>query len=36
MTQGHANYEDRLNRVTAYIYDHLDDDLDLAKLAALQ
>src|SRR5579863_9601361 len=33
MIQGRANYEDRLNRVTAYIYDHLDDDLDLAKLA---
>jgi AraC family transcriptional regulator len=26
-------YEDRLNRVVNYIYDHLDDDLDLAKLA---
>ena len=27
------NYEDRLNRVTAYIYDHLDDDIDLNRLA---
>ena len=27
------DYEDRLNRVTAYIYDHLDDELDLQKLA---
>jgi AraC family transcriptional regulator len=27
------NYEQRLNRVTAYIYDHLDDDIDLNKLA---
>jgi AraC family transcriptional regulator len=26
-------YEDRLNRVVNYVYDHLDDDLDLAKLA---
>ena len=28
-----AAYEERLNRVTAYIYDHLDEDIDLAKLA---
>jgi AraC family transcriptional regulator len=28
-----AQYEERLARVTAYIYDHLDDDLDLGKLA---
>ncbi len=27
------NYEDRLNRVIAYIYDHLDDEIDLQKLA---
>ena len=27
------NYEERLNRVTAYIYEHLDDELDLIKLA---
>ena len=27
------SYEDRLNRVTAYIYDHLDDDIDLNRLA---
>ena len=27
------DYEDRLNRVTAYIYEHLDDELDLQKLA---
>lgn len=26
-------YEDRLGRVTAYIYDHLDDEIDLQKLA---
>jgi AraC family transcriptional regulator len=28
-----TDYEERLNRVTAYIYDHLDDDLDLNRLA---
>ncbi len=28
-----VNYEDRLNRVTAYIYDHLDDEIDLNRLA---
>jgi AraC family transcriptional regulator len=28
-----ANYQDRLNRVTAHIYDHLDGDLDFATLA---
>jgi AraC family transcriptional regulator len=27
------SYEVRINRVTAYIYDHLDDDLDLQRLA---
>ena len=27
------DYQDRLARVTAYIYDHLDDELDLQKLA---
>jgi AraC family transcriptional regulator len=27
------NYEERLNRVTAYIYEHLDDELDLLRLA---
>jgi AraC family transcriptional regulator len=27
------DYNDRLNRVTAYIYDHLDDDIDLNRLA---
>jgi AraC family transcriptional regulator len=27
------NYEERLNRVTAYIHDHLDDEIDLNKLA---
>lgn len=27
------NYEDRLNRVIAYIYDHLDEEIDLHKLA---
>lgn len=28
-----ANYEKRLSRVTSYIYEHLDEDLDLIKLA---
>jgi AraC-like DNA-binding protein len=28
-----ASYEDRLNRVTAYLYEHLDETLDLEKLA---
>jgi AraC family transcriptional regulator len=28
-----ASYETRINRVTAYIYDHLDEPLDLARLA---
>ena len=28
-----TNYEDRLNRVTAYIYEHLDENLDLQMLA---
>ncbi|WP_315832469.1 AraC family transcriptional regulator [Bradyrhizobium prioriisuperbiae] len=28
-----VDYNDRLNRVTAYIYDHLDDDIDLNRLA---
>jgi len=28
-----AKYEERLSRVTAYIYDHLDDEIDLNKLA---
>ncbi len=27
------SYEDRINRVTAYIYEHLDEPLDLARLA---
>ena len=27
------DYNDRLNRVTAYIYDHLDDEIDLNRLA---
>ena len=38
MAENWTNYEDRLNRVTAYIYDHLDDALDfqtLAEIAAL-
>lgn len=30
-----AHYEARLNRVTDYIYAHLDDDLDLMKLAEI-
>lgn len=29
------NYEERLNRVTAYIYAHLDDELDLTKMAEI-
>jgi AraC family transcriptional regulator len=29
----HLNYEDRINRVTTYIYDHLDAELDLMRLA---
>jgi len=33
MTDIRAKYEERLSRVTAYIYDHLDDDIDLNKLA---
>ena len=28
-----ASYEARINRVTAYIYDHLDEPLDLERLA---
>ncbi len=28
-----SNYEERLNRVIAYIYDHLDEEIDLQKLA---
>ncbi|MGL4291896.1 MAG: AraC family transcriptional regulator, partial [Phreatobacter sp.] len=28
-----TSYGDRLERVTAYIYDHLDDEIDLDKLA---
>ena len=38
MTMQRADYEDRLGRVTAYIYDHLDSDLDyytLAEVAAM-
>ncbi|MDJ0936452.1 MAG: AraC family transcriptional regulator, partial [Kiloniellales bacterium] len=27
------DYQDRLDRVTAYIHDHLDEELDLQKLA---
>jgi AraC family transcriptional regulator len=30
-----ASYEDRLARVTAHIYDHLDEELDLASLAEI-
>ena len=30
---GQASYVKRLTRVTSYIYDHLDDDLDLQNLA---
>jgi hypothetical protein len=30
-----AAYEARFNRVTAYIYDHLDDDIDLNRLAEI-
>jgi AraC family transcriptional regulator len=32
-SNGRAAYEARFNRVTAFIYDHLDDDIDLDKLA---
>ena len=32
-TSGTTNYEDRLNRVTEYIYAHLDDEIDLQRLA---
>lgn len=38
MAEKWTSYEDRLNRVTAYIYDHLDGALDfqtLAEVAAL-
>jgi AraC family transcriptional regulator len=38
MTMHRADYEDRLSRVTAYIYDHLDSALDhqtLAEVAAM-
>ena len=30
--RGGLDYEERLNRVTAFIYDHLDDDVDRNKL----
>jgi AraC family transcriptional regulator len=30
-----TSYEDRLNRVTGYIYDHLDDDLNMETLAGV-
>jgi AraC family transcriptional regulator len=33
MNQAWINYEERLNRVTTYIYDHLDAELDLMRLA---
>jgi AraC family transcriptional regulator len=32
-TRNWSSYEDRLNRVTAYVYDHLDEDLNLQMLA---
>ncbi len=32
-TPDRVDYADRLNRVTAHIYDHLDDDIDLNRLA---
>ena len=34
-SNGRAAYEARFNRVTAYIYDHLDDDIDLNRLAEI-
>jgi AraC family transcriptional regulator len=34
-SNGRAAYEARFNRVTAHIYDHLDDDIDLNKLAEI-
>ena len=35
MTKGNdrSAYQERLDRVTAYIYEHLDDDIDLQVLA---
>ena len=35
MTNNWTRYEDRLRRVTAYIYDHLDEEIDLQKLAEI-
>jgi AraC family transcriptional regulator len=32
---GRTDYQDRLSRVTAYIYDHLDEELDLQRLAEI-
>jgi AraC family transcriptional regulator len=32
-TKSRVDYQDRLDRVTSYIYDHLDDDIDLNRLA---
>src|SRR5947199_99542 len=34
-SNGRAAYEARFNRVTAFIYDHLDDDIDLNQLAEI-
>ncbi|MEW6644126.1 MAG: AraC family transcriptional regulator [Pseudomonadota bacterium] len=34
-TKDRIDYADRLNRVTAYIYDHLDDEIDLNRLAEI-
>ena len=30
-----ADYQDRMNRVITHIYDHLDEELDLNKLAEI-
>lgn len=30
-----ARYEERLSRITAYIHDHLDEEIDLQKLAEI-
>jgi hypothetical protein len=30
--RGRVDYSDRLNRVTSYIYDHLDDEIDLERV----
>ena len=34
-SNGWVEYGERMERVTAYVFDHLDDDLDLDKLAEI-